>query len=103
MQEDGYYPVGAQYDKNAPYNKTENKEKIVDVNVQIKMSKTFPIKVTDYTYNDDNEVDFSKCNIVEALNDQYILPYNAYTMVVNNKAYKDLSGWALDDIDLFVE
>ena len=51
MKEDGYYPTGAQYDKNAPYNKVENKEKIVDVNVQIKMSKTFPIKVTDYTYN----------------------------------------------------
>ena len=42
----GEYPLGAQYDPNAPYNKKPLPEKEVEVLVSITLSKTFKIKVS---------------------------------------------------------
>ena len=56
MIESGYYPPGAEFDVNAPYNEKELPEKEIEVTVSIRLSKTVKIKVSDYTiYSNEDE------------------------------------------------
>jgi hypothetical protein len=75
----GGYPLGAQYDSNAPYNETENPEIEVTVCVSVTYHKSFQIKVKDYEiideYADEDgeyrcERDFTNCNLYKAVEDQ---------------------------------
>lgn len=53
MRESGYYPPGAEFDPNAPYNQHENSEEEFEITVSQTLSKT----VTVFTSNYNLEVD----------------------------------------------
>lgn len=54
MRESGYYPPGAEFDPNAPYNQVDNPEEEFKVTVSQSLSKT----VTVFTSNYDLETDY---------------------------------------------
>ena len=121
MIESGYYPPGAEFDPNAPYNEKELPEKEIEVTVSITLSKTVKIKVSDYTIysnEDDNgkcfdEIDYSDCNLKEAVEKQMYLPQEAGQLISNviinpdiakNTAIiKDLSNWNVDEMEVMLE
>ena len=116
MIESGYYPPGAEFDVNAPYNQKELPEKEIEVTVSITLSKTVKIKVSDYTIysnEDDNgkcfdEIDYSDCNLKEAVEEQITLPQNAYNYITpkSNKevqAIFDLKEWNVDEMEVILE
>ena len=120
MIESGYYPPGAEFDPNAPYNEKELPEKEIKVTVYITLSKTVKIKVSDYTVysnEDDNgnhfeEVDYSNCNLKEAVEKQVYLPQEAGQLISdfainpvskNIAIVEDLSNWNVDEMEVILE
>ena len=120
MIESGNYPPGAEFDVNAPYNEKELPEKEIEVTVSITLSKTVKIKVSDYTiYSNEDEngnhfedIDYSDCNLKEAVEKQVYLPqeagqlisYFAINPVDKNKAIaEDLSNWNVDEMEVILE
>ena len=121
MIESGYYPPGTEFDPNAPWNQIDNPEKEIEVTVSITLSKTIKIKVSDYTVysnEDDNgnhfeEMDYSDCNLKEAVEKQVYLPQEAGQLISNviinpdiakNTAIiKDLSNWNVDEMEVMLE
>lgn len=116
MIESGYYPPGAEFDPNAPYNEKELPEKEIEVIVSITLSKTVKIKVSDYTVysnEDDNgnhfeEVDYSDCNLKKAVEEQITLPQSAYNYIISKsnkeiQAISDLKGWNVDEMEVILE
>ena len=116
MIESGYYPPGAEFDPNAPYNQKELPEKEIEVTVSITLSKTVKIKVSDYTIYSieaDNgkcfdDIDYSDCDLKGAVKDQIILPQNAYNYIIpkSNKevqAISDLKEWNVDEMEVMLE
>ena len=116
MIESGYYPPGAEFDVNAPYNQKELPEKEIEVTVSITLSKTVKIKVSDYTIYSieaDNgkcfdDIDYSDCDLKKAVKDQIILPQNAYNYIIpkSNKevqAISDLKKWNVDEMEVMLE
>ena len=59
MRESGYYPPGAEFAPNAPYNQVENPEKEFDVTISQTLSKTVTIVTTNYNYYEDADEDGS--------------------------------------------
>ena len=47
MSESGYYPAGAEYDTNAPWNQIDPEPQEVEVTISMTISKTVKVKVTD--------------------------------------------------------
>ena len=121
MIESGYYPPGAEFDINASYNEKELPEKEIEVTVSITLSKTVKIKVSDYTVysnEDDNgnhfeEVDYSDCNLKEAVENQVYLPQEAGQLISdfvinpvrakNTAIVEDLSNWNVDEMEVILE
>lgn len=112
MTESGYYPPGAEYSPDAPWNQKELPEREIEVTVSITLSKTVKIKVSDYTItgsgkDEDGEyfedVDYSDCNLKRAVEEQITLPQNAYNKVMNRQAYNDLKGWNVDELEVVLE
>ena len=116
MIESGYYPPGAEFDPNAPYNQKELPEKEIEVTVSITLSKTVKIKVSDYTVYSieaDNgkcfdDIDYSDCNLKKAVKDQIILPQNAYNYITPKsneevQAISDLKKWNVDEMEVILE
>lgn len=52
MIESGYYPPGAEFDPNAPYNQPEPEEIEVEVVINQTLSKSTKILTTDYIVNE---------------------------------------------------
>lgn len=113
------YPMGADT-KDAPWNQKELPEKEIEVTVYITLSKTVKIKVSDYTVysnEDDNgnhfeEVDYSDCNLKEAVEKQVYLPQEAGQLMSdfainpvskNTSIVKDLSNWNVDEMEVILE
>lgn len=90
--ESGYYPPGAEYDSNAPWNQVELPEKEIEVTVCISLSKTVKITVDDYK-KERGKYDFSECDIYKAVEEQVILPHTL-------DSCKD---WSLDDMECIIE
>ena len=120
MIESGYYPPGAEFDPNAPYNQKELPEKEIEVTVSITLSKTVKIKVSDYTIysNEDengkcfDEIDYSDCNLKEAVEKQMYLPQEAGQLIndfainpvsKNIAIVEDLSNWNVDEMEVILE
>ena len=127
MTESGYYPMGAEFDKNAPYNQVEPEPLEIEVTVSVTLSKTMKIKVNDYLEEIENDeegkhrnIDFSVCDLQSAVNEQVYLPQDSGSIVDNyiNKctksksesAYKetkkiieDLSGWNVDEMEVILD
>jgi hypothetical protein len=122
--ESGYYPPGAEFDSNAPYNQVDPEEKEIEVTVSMTISKTFTINVTDYEeeYGIDEDghyhnVDYSNCDLHSAVKDQITLPtdlplfvkriFNADLDLKSAKmplclkqAINDCEYWDIDDFEV---
>lgn len=105
MMESGYYPLGAQYDTDAPYNQEDTEEE-VEVTISITLSKTVTVTVD----REDN-------NLVKAVEEQVVLPNNLavftermFSHDLNLKAagmplylkdaIEDCSDWNVDDFEV---
>lgn len=108
------YPMGADT-KDAPWNQADNPEREIEVTVSVTLSKTVKIKVSDYSITDfgkdeDGEyfedIDYSKCDLKRAVEEQITLPQDAYKYVkgeFNNDQRNDLEGWDVDDFEVIEE
>lgn len=112
------YPMMTQLEKkNAPWNQVEPKSIKVKVCVSITLSKSVEVAVNDYAATEDMgedgypdiNYDFSECNLKEAVNEQIVLPNEAYKFIgVNSKSLtdnikKDLSNWVVDDYEVVLD
>lgn len=114
MTESGYYPPGADT-KDAPWNQVDNPEREIEVTVSVTLSKTVKIKVSDYSITDSGkdedgeyfeDIDYSKCDLKRAVEEQITLPQDAYKYVkgeFDNDQYNDLKGWCVDDFEVIEE
>ena len=101
MTESGYYPMGAEFDKNAPYNQVDPE----------------PIEIEEDETGKYRNIDFSVCDLDTAVKEQVYLPQDSCFIFDNyiNKgsksksesAYKeakkildDLSGWNVDEMEV---
>lgn len=108
------YPMGADT-KDAPWNQADNPEREIEVTVSVTLSKTVKIKVSDYSITDSGEdedgeyfedIDYSKCDLKRAVEEQITLPQDAYKYVkgeFDNDQYNDLKGWCVDDFEVIEE
>lgn len=108
------YPMGADT-KDAPWNQVDNPEREIEVTVSVTLSKTVKIKVSDYEITDSGkdedgeyfeDIDYSKCDLKRAVEEQITLPQDAYKYVkgeFNNDQCNDLEGWDVDDFEVIEE
>ena len=106
------YPMGADT-KDAPWNQADNPEREIEVTVSVTLSKTVKIKVSDYEITDSGkdedgeyfeDIDYSNCNLKDAVKEQVILPQSAHMYVKgNSKVQEDLSNWYVDDLEINLE
>jgi hypothetical protein len=108
------YPMGADT-KDAPWNQADNPEREIEVTVSVTLSKTVKIKVSDYEITDSGkdedgeyfeDIDYSKCDLKRAVEEQITLPQDAYKYVkgeFNNDQRNDLEGWDVDDFEVIEE
>lgn len=108
------YPMGADT-KDAPWNQADNPEREIEVTVSVTLSKTVKIKVSDYSITDSGkdedgeyfeDIDYSKCDLKRAVEEQITLPQDAYKYVkgeFNNDQRNDLEGWDVDDFEVIEE
>ena len=57
MTESGYYPPGAEFDPNAPYNQLELPEEEFDITVTQTLSKTLTVATDNYRYIEEADED----------------------------------------------
>lgn len=113
MIESGYYPPGTEYDPNAPWNQVDNPEREIEVTISVTLSKTVKIKVSDYKITDSGkdedgeyfeDIDYSDCDLKGAVEEQIILPQEAYIYTEGNPGVcEDLSNWCVDDLEVNLE
>lgn len=108
------YPMGADT-KDAPWNQADNPEREIEVTVSVTLSKTVKIKVSDYEITDSGkdedgeyfeDIDYSKCDLKRAVEEQITLPQDAYKYVkgeFDNDQRNDLEGWDVDDFEVIEE
>lgn len=109
------YPLGADTE-GAPWNEKVNPEREIQVTVSIVLSKTMKIKVSDYEITNSGkdedgeyfeEVDYSNCNLKEAVEEQVTLPQYGYLYVrgdhENCKLIEDLRNWNVDYFEVIPE
>lgn len=113
------YPMGVDT-KDAPWNQKELPEKEIEVTVSITLSKTVKIKVSDYTiYSNEDEngkcfedIDYSDCNLKEAVEKQVYLPQEAGQLISafainpdskHTAIVEDLSNWNVDEMEVILE
>lgn len=104
------YPMGADT-KDAPWNQVDNPEREIEVTVSVTLSKTVKIKVSDYEITDSGkdedgeyfeDIDYSKCDLKRAVEEQITLPQDAYKYV-KGEFNNDLEGWDIDDFEVIEE
>lgn len=97
------YPMGADNDKSAPWNRERNPLRLVDVTVSVTLSKTVTVAVDDYT-EEDGKIDYSTCNLEKAVRGQITLPQDAYNYVFPSvklpDVIKDLKNWNEDEMEV---
>ena len=62
MIESGYYPPGAEFDKDAPWNQTENEEREFEVTISQTLSKNVTLFTSDYNLEADFDEEGSYVN-----------------------------------------
>lgn len=95
---------------DAPWCQKDPPELEIEVLVSVSLSKTVKVKVKDYRILDENKdegIDFSDCDLQEAVKSQIILPHEAYNYIktntqCSNKAYRDLIGWDVDEMECII-
>lgn len=104
------YPEMSQSEwDRAPWNQEDNPEEEIEVTISMTLSKNVKIKVTDYIKDEDGNIDYSDCNLREAVMDQIYLPCDSDSYLRSlrdgisipiNEIIKDLSNWDIDDLDV---
>lgn len=112
MYDNYNYPLGAD-NPDAPWNQKENPEREIEVTVSVTLSKTIKVKVSDYDIIDSGkdedgeyfeDIDYSNCDLKGAVEEQIVLPQNAYIYVKSNpKVHENLSNWCVDDLEVNLE
>ena len=112
MYDNYNYPLGAD-NPDAPWNQKENPEREIEVTVSVTLSKTIKVKVSDYDIinsgkDEDGEyfedIDYSNCDLKDAVEEQIALPQSAHTYVKSSpKVHEDLSNWCVDDLEVNLE
>lgn len=112
MYDNYNYPLGAD-NPDAPWNQKENPEREIEVTVSVTLSKTIKVKVSDYEITDSGkdedgeyfeDIDYSNCDLKGAVEEQIVLPQNAYIYVKSNpKVHENLSNWCVDDLEVNLE
>lgn len=62
MIESGYYPPGAEFDPNAPYNQVDPPEHDFEVTVSQTLSRNVTVTTQDYSYEEDVDEDGAYVN-----------------------------------------
>lgn len=107
------YPAGADT-KDAPWNEEDNPTKDIIVTVSITLSKTLPIKVSDYKIVDSGidedgnsfqDIDYSDCDLKGAVEEQIILPHKAWDYIASKSKREvqdilNLKDWDVDDFEV---
>lgn len=105
-------PVGTLHNPEAPWNRTCNPEREIEVTVSITLSKTMEIKVSDYAViasgkDEDGsffeDIDYSDCDLRGAVERQVILPDEAYKYIKDERLSALLKGWDVDDFEVIKE
>jgi len=113
----GYYPAGAEYDSNAPWNQEGLTEEEIEVTVSVTLSKTMKIHVSDYTIEDNGidedgmyyeTLDFSDCDLKTEVKNQHWLPQEILEKVSAGQNLQDIfkedcQGWVVDDFEVIQE
>ena len=112
MYDNYNYPLGAD-NPDAPWNQGENPKREIEVTVSVTLSKTIKVKVSDYDIinsgkDEDGEyfedIDYSNCDLKDAVEEQIVLPQTAHMYVKSNpKVHEDLSNWCVDDLEVNLE
>lgn len=112
MYDNYNYPLGAD-NPDASWNQKENPEREIEVTVSVTLSKTIKVKVSDYEITDSGkdedgeyfeDIDYSNCDLKGAVEEQIVLPQNAYIYVKSNpKVHENLSNWCVDDLEVNLE
>ena len=96
--ESGYYPPGAEYDKNAPWNQPDgNKPKKVDVLVSMTLSKGTTIETVDYTAEQWQDTETEDGEVYTYGGTEY-----DYTNCDFNKDYQECE-WTIPDLLTLLE
>lgn len=127
MIESGYYPPGAEFDPNAPWNQVDLPDKEIEVTVSMTLSKTVKITVNDYEVDEGMDedgyycsYDYSNCDLNGAVEEQVVLPQNLaeyiermFNQDLNLKAagmprylknaIEDCKGWTVDEMEVIEE
>ena len=96
MKESGYYPEGAEFDPNAPWNEKEIPKEEIEVEVTVTLRKKVRLEVEKYRLDD---YDFEN-----DIKDQVVMPQQAYKYLAKDleerkKVLPSLTGWELYDLD----
>ncbi len=123
---DNYPPGTTYFDENAPYNenKWEQEPKEIEVTVSITLSKTVKVQVDDYKVEESideegnhfTDIDYSECNLKDAVEQQVSLPHEVASMtkalgIVKDwkfpKTFKqsleEADNWVVDDFEVIQE
>lgn len=132
MKESGYYPPGAEFDSNAPYNQRDPEEVSVDVCVSQTLHKNTTIKTDDYIAESWEEYDeeghrggiyynFNESNLLKAWkDDDYTIPdllnilksyitkelekeNSRFREFTLNRILKACEGWEVDEEEVIQE
>ena len=60
MKESGNYPLGAEYNSNAPWNQTNPESVKVEVTISQSLSRSTTIEVTDYTATKYDDIEYEE-------------------------------------------
>lgn len=88
----------------------ENKPREIEVNITLTLTKSIMVKVDDYEIIDSGvdedglsfeDVDYSVCDLDDAVENQIILPDKAWKYInaeINPQIIEDLKGWEIEDM-----
>ena len=104
MKESGGYPLGTEFNPEAPWNEKEEIMATKDIDVTITIKKRIKIKLPEYYVNSIKDTPYSV--LQNAVREQVLLPQDAYLYVCGDierrkKAFDSLLGW--EEIDLQID
>ena len=104
LKESGGYPLGTEFNPEAPWNEKNDVMVTKDIDVTITIKKKVKIKLPEYYVNSIKDTPYSV--LQNAVREQTLLPQDAYLYVCGDierrkKAFDSLLGWK--EIDLQID
>lgn len=119
MTESGYYPPGAEFDPNAPWNQTEPPEIDFDVCISSTLSKNVKVSTSDYREDEEGEISTMETDWKAAYGDTHCTPMEliehckklAQAVLDNDTRYlsvksrlrmliEECNGWSEDELEV---